>query len=140
MKKYIIYIIYISIIFSFIGCNEKTFYSGKIMNINDGNYDYANKLEVTNDLGAPSYIDPIEKKYFYFYESRKSKNFFDNTVDERLLLVFNFNSDGTINSFNKYDLNNENNIELIEDETSNEIIKQGLIEKLFGGVGKTPIN
>ena len=34
-----------------------------------------------------------------------------------------------------YNLQNKNEISLAKDETSNNIVRRGLIEKIFGGVG-----
>ena len=34
-----------------------------------------------------------------------------------------------------YDLKDKKNIKFIEEETPNEVIKRGIIEKMFGGVG-----
>ena len=47
-----------------------------------------------------------------------------------------FNENNTIKSFSQYDLNDQKDIEFIKDKTPNELIQRGLIEKIFGGVGK----
>ena len=47
-----------------------------------------------------------------------------------------FNENNTIKSFSQYDLNDQKYIEFIKDRTPNKIIQRGLIEKIFGGVGK----
>ena len=121
-----------------IGCSEKTSYSGKIINFNEGIETYKKlktKKEVINVLGHPNYIDPIEKKYFYYSEKKISKNFFKNKIVDRTLIVFHFNSNDTIKLIDKYDLNNQNQIKFIEDKTFDVIIEQGILEKVFGGVG-----
>ena len=39
----------------------------------------------------------------------------------------------------EYDLNDEQDVKYIKDKTPNEIIKRGMIQKIFGGVGANPI-
>ena len=121
----------------FISCSEKISYTGKIINYDL--FDYTtinNKNEVLNNLGQPNFIDPIEKKYFYFSEKKIVKNFFDQKIESRIMLVFKFNENDTIESSIKYDLKDQKTINYIKDTTSYELIQRGLIEKLFGGIGK----
>ena len=123
-------------------CTEKISYSGKIFNFDNNINNFNNKKDVINILGYPNFIDPIEKKYIYFSEKRRSKNFFDNEVIESKLIVFQFNENDIIQFAKEYNLDNKNKIKFIEDNTENQIIKTGLLEKIFGGVGPatTPIN
>jgi len=122
-----------------ISCSDKTSYSGKVFNSNEDVLNLNNKKEVINNLGYPSYIDPIEKKYFYYSEKRNTKNFFDNKLVNRKLIVFHFNSNDTVKLIDEYNLDDQNKIILVEDQTSNEIIEQGLLEKIFGGVGASTL-
>ena len=39
-----------------------------------------------------------------------------------------------------YQLNDEKDIKYIKEITNNDIVERGLLEKLFGGVGKKPLN
>ena len=124
-------------LFLLANCNEKISFSGKILN-NEG-FDYNtlnNKNEVINTLGQPNYIDPIEKKYYYFSERKYVKNFFDQKIIDRKLIVFMFNENNTIKSLLQYDLNDQRDIEYIKDKTPNELIERGWIEKIFGGIGQ----
>ena len=121
----------------FISCSDKISYSGKIINYDSFDYTLINnKNEVLNKLGYPNFIDPIEKKYYYFSEKRNIKNFYDQKIESRTMLVFQFKDDETIISTLKYNLNDQKTINYIKDTTSHELIKRGLVEKLFGGVGK----
>ena len=134
---YRLYLILIIIIL-FSGCNEKTLYTGKI--INEENYDFTeliNKDEVINKLGKPNFIDPIEKKYYYFSERKNITNFFKQKTNNRTMIVFVFNKNETIKLISQYDLNDEQDIKYIKDKTPNELIKRGLIKKIFGGIGNT---
>ena len=112
--------------------------------INNTNFDYntfVNKNEVINKIGQPSYTDIIENKYYYFSEQKNVKNFYKQKIDNREMLVFKFDKNEKIISFTKFDLNDSKDIKYIKEKTPNEIIKKGLFEKIFGGVGKaTPSN
>ena len=122
--------------FLLVSCTEKITYSGKIINYDT--YDYTritNKNEVLNNIGQPNFIDPIQKKYYFFSEKKKEKNFFNKKIEQRIMLVFEFNVNDTIKSFSKYDLNDQKAIKYIKDTTEHEITDRGLIEKIFGGVG-----
>ena len=119
-------------------CNEKINYSGKILN--EENFYFSelkNKKEVIDKLGNPNFIDPIEKKYYYFSERKNIKNFFKQKITNRAMVVFTFNENETIKLVSQYDLNDEQDVRLIKDRTPNQIIKTGLIKKIFGGVGGT---
>ena len=119
-------------------CTEKTIYSGKI--INQANIDYSiikDKNQLINELGNPSYIDPIESKYFYYSEKKIYKNFFDKKTISRILLVFEFNLEEKIKSIDVYNLEDEKDIAIVKEKTKNNLIERGLIEKIFGGVGRS---
>ena len=120
-----------------VSCNEKILYTGKIFN--EENIDFTTfkkKEEVINKLGYPNFIDPIEKKYYYFSEKKYVKNFFKQKISNRIVIVFIFNENDTIKLVSQYDLNDEQDVKNIKDSTPNELIKRGLIQKVFGGVGK----
>ena len=122
--------------FLLVSCTEKITYSGKIINYDT--YDYTritNKNEVLNNIGQPNFIDPIQKKYYFFSEKKKEKNFFNKKIEQRIMLVFEFNVNDTIKSFSKYDLNDQKSINYIKDTTEHKITDRGLIEKIIGGVG-----
>ena len=126
------------ILILFVSCNEKILYSGKILH--EENFDYAklkNKQEVIDKLGNPNFIDPIEMKYYYYSEKKYVKNFFKKKISNRTMVVFLFNKNETIKLVSQYDLNDEQDVKNIEDSTPNEIIKRGLIETIFGGIGNT---
>ena len=123
------------ILFSY-SCADQTIYSGKI--INQANIDYSiikNKNQLINELGNPSFIDPIENKYFYYSEKKIYKNFFDKKIVSRMLLVFEFNLEEKIKSIDLYNLEDEKDIIIVKEKTKNNLIERGLIEIIFGGVG-----
>ena len=137
MNNIIKFNILIIILFLFANCTEKIYYSGQI--IKDENFDYStlqNKTELVEYLGYPNYIDPIENKYYYYSEQKKTKNFYNEKIQDRTMLVFLFDNADYISSYSKYKLSDKQEIELVKDKTPNELIERGLIEKIFGGVGK----
>ncbi len=58
---------YISIFFILANCANKTTYSGKILSNQElEEINFTNKERLISKLGTPSFIDPIENKFFYF--------------------------------------------------------------------------
>ena len=136
MYKYLKVIILILMLFIILSCVETKSYSGKLI---DENFKYdslLNKTQVTSKLGQPNFIDPIENKYYYYFEKRINKNIFDSRIEKRTMIVFNFEENENVQSFNQYNLNQEQQINIIKDKTKNNLIDRGLIEKIFGGIGK----
>ena len=127
-------LIYSLIIIS--SCTNQTIYSGKIIdpeNLNNINFD--NKEILINKFGLPTYIDPIDKKYFYFSKKIEKSNIFNKKINYSYIFVFNFDDNNKIVSSKVYDLTKTENVKLVKEETDNLIIQRGLIEKVFGGVG-----
>ena len=123
-------------IYIFTGCSEQTIYSGKIINQeNLENLKASNKNELIERFGNPSFIDPIENKLFYYTEKVKENSFFNKKTEYSYLFVFTVDKNDQIINQKAYNLQNKNEISLAKDETSNNIVERGLIEKIFGGVG-----
>ncbi len=68
------------ILFVITSCSDKTIYTGKIINKDIDLSEINNKKMLISVLGEPSYIDPIEKKYFYFSEKKIYKNQYSNNL------------------------------------------------------------
>ena len=129
-------IIYICIFIILANCSYKTTYSGKILNqdiLNDINFD--NKEKLITELGYPSYIDPIENKFFYFSEISEKRSISKKEVKYSFVFVFRIDENGKIVETKVFNTKDIQNVEISKDRTSNEIIKRGLLEKIFGGVG-----
>ena len=127
-------------IYIFTGCSEQTIYSGKIINQeNLENLNASNKNELIESFGNPSFVDPIQNKLFYYTEKVKENSFFNKKTEYSYLFVFTLDNNDLIISQKAYNLQNKNEISLAKDETSNNIIERGLIEKIFGGIGPQPI-
>ena len=128
--------IYIGILFILANCSNKITYSGKIINkdkLKDINFE--NKSKLINKLGTPSYIDPIENKFFYFSEVSEKKSIFKKEIKYSYVFVFKIDENNQIIETKAFNTQDINNIKFSENKTSNEIVKRGLIEKIFGGVG-----
>ena len=96
---------------------------------------FKNKQVLLQKLGYPSFIDPIDNKFFYHTEKNSRSNVFNKKQEYNLVFVFRFDDTDKIIESNVFDLNKNVEINLVNDETANEIIKRGLLEKVFGGVG-----
>ena len=130
-----LFLIFISL-FVFNNCSNQITYSGKIINENSlDNLNFENKENLLNQFGAPSYIDPISNKYFYFSEKKEKKSIFSTKINYSYVFVFEFDPNDKLIKSKVYDLKDKKNIKFIEEETPNEVIKRGIIEKMFGGVG-----
>ena len=117
-------------------CSNKITYSGKILNqdeLQDINFENKNKL--ISKLGPPSYIDPIENKFFYFSEVSQKRSILKKEVKYSFVFVFKIDEYDQIVQSKVYDIKDIENIKFSDDKTSNEIVKRGLLEKIFGGVG-----
>ena len=129
-------IAYICVFFILANCSNKITYSGKIINqdeLNDINFENKNKL--ISKLGYPSYIDPIENKFFYYSEVSEKKSILKKEIKYSYVFVFRINENDQIVETNVYNTKDIESIKFSEDKTSNEIVKRGLLEKIFGGVG-----
>ena len=124
------------IAFVIASCANENIYSGKILNQDKlNNLNFENKTNLLKNLGNPSFIDPIEKKYFYFSELINKKSAYNKKINYSYLFVFEFDQNDAIISSKVYDLKSSKNIKLVEKETNNQIVKRGLLESIFGGVG-----
>ena len=128
--------IYICIFFILANCSNKTIYSGKILDKEElEDINFINKEKLITKLGNPSYIDPIENKYFYFSEKSEKKSLLKKQITYSYVFVFKIDMYDQIIDTKVYNTKDIKNIKFSEDKTSNEIVKRGLLEKIFGGVG-----
>ena len=129
-------IFYICIFLILANCSNKTTYSGKIINQDTlQNINFENKNNLISRLGYPSYIDPIENKFFYYTEVSQKKSILKKEIKYSYVFVFKIDEYDQIVESKVYNTRDINNIKFSNDKTSNEIVKRGLLEKIFGGVG-----
>ena len=121
-----------------VSCSEKVTYTGLII---DEKIDYSkikDKDNLLKLLGRPNYIDPIENNFYYFSEKNISKNSLTKKTVDRLILVYYFDDENNIINTKKLNLEDEKTINISENRIKNDLIKKGLIEKIFGGVSAQP--
>ena len=129
-------IAYICIFFILANCSNQTKYSGKILNQEElKNINFENKEKLITKLGLPSYIDPIENKFFYFSEKSEKKSIFKKEIKYSYVFVFKIDKNNQITESQVFNIKEIENIKFSKDKTSNEVVKRGLLEKIFGGVG-----
>ena len=129
-------IIYICIFFVLANCSNKTTYSGKMLSLEElQNINFENSEKLISQLGYPSFIDPIENKFFYFSEKSEKKSILTKKIKYSYIFVFKLDKNDQIIETKVFDIKDVENINFSNDKTSNEIVKRGLLEKIFGGVG-----
>tara|TARA_B100002051_G_C16496428_1_gene515574 strand:+ start:168 stop:599 length:432 start_codon:yes stop_codon:yes gene_type:complete len=121
-----------------ISCSDKITYTGLIIDKNIDNIEINNKNELLQLLGKPNYIDPIENNFYYFSEKNISKNRLTKKTVDRLILVYYFDEENNIIDTKKLNLDDQKTINISENRIKNDLIKKGLIEKIFGGVSAQP--
>ena len=127
---------YICIFFILANCSNKTTYSGKFLNNEElKEINFTNKDNLISKLGTPSYIDPIENKFFYFSEKTEKKSIFNKEVKYSFVFVFNIDENEQIINSQVFNLKDIKDVKLTKDKTTNEVVRRGLLEKIFGGVG-----
>ena len=137
MKKFLFLII---ISLNLISCVEKTTLSGKIIQVEDlDNLNLRKKNDLYDKFGEPSYIDNLENKFFYYTEKKKSKNFYNQNTIYSYLLIFKFDENDIIVKAETIDLLKKDKKKFKDKITPNAVVKRGLIEKIFGGVGTNQV-
>ena len=132
-------LIFFFICINIIGCNEKTIYSGKYLTAEQiSKMNFKNKNDLLDQFGQPSYVDFSKKKYFYYTEKNKSKNFYNKKNEYSYLFVFEINDNDEIISSQSINLLDQNDNKFEKKITENNLIKRGILEKIFGGVGPNP--
>ena len=128
--------LYICIFFILANCSNKTTYSGKILDNEElKDINFINKEKLISKLGAPSYIDPIENKFFYFSEKSEKKSILNKEIKYSFVFVFKIDENDKIIDSQVYDIKDIKDVKLSKDKTTNELVRRGLLEKIFGGVG-----
>ena len=127
---------YICIFLILANCSNKIIYSGKILDNDElKEVNFTNKEKLLTKLGSPSYIDPIENKFFYFSEKSQKKSIFKKEIKYSYVFVFKLNENEEIIETKVFNTKDIDTIKFSDDKTSNQIVKRGLLEKIFGGVG-----
>ena len=121
-----------------ISCTEKITYTGLIIDEKINYSEINNKNDLLKLLGQPNYIDPMENNFYYFSEKNISKNSLTKKTVDRLILVYYFDDENNIINTKRLNLDDEKAVDISENRIKNDLIKKGLIEKIFGGVSAQP--
>ena len=122
----------------FISCSEKITYTGLMIDEKINYLGINNKDDLLKLLGQPNYIDPMENNFYYFSEKNISKNSLTKKTVDRLILVYYFDDENNIINTKRLNLDDEKAVDISENRIKNDLIKKGLIEKIFGGVSSQP--
>ena len=102
----------------------------------NSSFENLKKDEIIKILGAPSSIDPIDNSLIYFSEVRKEKNIFNKKIISRNVYILKFDGSNYFTKMEFYNYENENKLKISKKTTDTDIIKTGVLEKIFGGVGR----
>ena len=87
--RFIIFIVFLIFVNS---CTTKTIYSGKIFNQDElEKINFVNKNNLLKELGEPSYIDPINKNFYYFSEKKEKRSIYNSKVKYSFVTYFQIN-------------------------------------------------
>lgn len=136
MHQFRKFIILLCLVF-LVSCETKIKKSGITdTNIFNESFENLNKEDIIELAGQPSSIDPLDGSFIYFNETINDKNIFDNKVVSRNIYLIKFNENDQFVSLQHFIIEDNNEIKITKNTTDSEIIKTGLIEKVFGGVKK----
>ena len=128
-------LIIVSSIYLF-NCSNQTIYSGKVFNKEDfNNINFVNKVNLIEKMGFPSFIDPLDNKYFYYSEKETKKSIFNKSTEYSYVFVFKLDNEDLIVDTKVFNIKDIENVKFSNDKTTNNLVKRGLLEKIFGGVG-----
>ena len=96
-------------------------------------------MEGTGTPEYGKYVDILSNKYFYFTEKTKETNFYNKKIEYSYLFIFEINDDDIIVNSESINLLEEKNHKYRKIQTENNIIKRGLLETIFGGIGTDPL-
>ena len=95
------------------------------------------KKDVWEILGSPSTIVPLDKDTWVYMSSEiKQVAFLPPKEIERNVLVVKFDEDDKVNSIEKLDKQQGENLQITEEQTQNNEQEEGFFRKYFGGAGQ----
>ena len=127
----------IILIFFCFSCSSNVHKVGVINNDKfNSSFENLKKNEVIETLGTPSSTDPIDNSLIYFSEVRKEKNIFNKKIISRNVYILKFDENNYFSKIEFYSYDNENKLKISKKTTDTDIIKTGVLERIFGGVGR----
>ena len=93
--------------------------------------------DVRTVLGAPSIVSTFDENIWYYIGRRTSQYaFFKRSVIEQQVLIVRFAPEGSVRKISRLDKSDGREVELVERETPSAGRQLGLLEQLFGNVGR----
>ncbi|MBU6371529.1 MAG: outer membrane protein assembly factor BamE [Alphaproteobacteria bacterium] len=97
------------------------------------------KATVLSRLGTPSTTGTFDQEAWYYISSAQSRiAFFDPKTTERSVVAIRFGEDDVVSAVEKFGLEKGRVIAYNDDKTPTRGRELGLIEQLFGNIGRTP--
>lgn len=88
-------------------------------------------------LGAPSAVSTFDENTWYYIGRRTSQwAFFNRSILEQQVLIVRFAPDGEVRQVSRLEKKDGREIEIVERETPSAGRKLGLLEQLFGNIGR----
>ena len=96
-----------------------------------------NRRKVARLLGSPSSVSTFESDTWYYISKRTSTvAFFDPKVLDQRILAVDFDDNGVVKEIRRFTLEDARNIQLVERKTVTRGRELGLLEQLFGNIGR----
>lgn len=93
--------------------------------------------DVRTVLGAPSVVSTFDENIWYYIGRRTTQYaFFERDVVEQQVLIVHFTPEGPVDRISRLDKSDGREVELVERETPSAGRQLGLLEQLFGNVGR----
>ncbi len=93
--------------------------------------------DVRSVLGSPSVISTFDENTWYYIGRRTEQYaFFERKTVEQQVLIVRYGSDGRVDKISRLDKGDGREIALVERETPSAGRKLGLLEQLFGNIGR----
>lgn len=93
--------------------------------------------DVRTVLGAPSVVSTFDENIWYYIGRRTTQYaFFERNVVEQQVLIVHFTPEGPVDRISRLDKSDGREVELVERETPSAGRQLGLLEQLFGNVGR----
>lgn len=93
--------------------------------------------DVRSILGAPSVVSTFDDNIWYYIGRRTSQYaFFNRNIIEQQVLIVRFGQDGSVSKLSRLDKSDAREVEIVSRETPSAGRKLGLLEQLFGNIGR----
>jgi outer membrane protein assembly factor BamE (lipoprotein component of BamABCDE complex) len=93
--------------------------------------------DVRTVLGAPSVVSTFDENIWYYIGRRTTQYaFFKRNVLEQQVLIVRFAPEGPVNRISRLEKSDGREVELVERETPSAGRELGLLEQLFGNIGR----